>query len=93
MNLFSCGCLKKFHTESTHESVMVSYCEEHKPKDFDAPKPFDITKHEWGDCDVLMLRCNPHSIAFQNHDDNVYFERRDAIAIAKHFNLTAEDLK
>lgn len=56
-------------------------------------KPFDITKHEWSDGDVVMLRCNNHSIAFQNHSDNVYYEKRDIIAIAKTLGLTAEDLK
>lgn len=56
-------------------------------------QPFDISKHEWSDDDVLVLRCSDRVIAFQNHDENVYLARFDAIAIAKHFGLTAEDLK
>ena len=93
MNLFSCGCLKKFHTESTHESVMVSYCEKHKSKDLDALKPFDITKHEWSDVIAEIEAESGHTLVLKFKGSWISLDKDDAIAIAKDRGLTAEDLK
>ena len=59
-------------------------------------EPFDITKHEWSDGDL--------SFDFIDGDGDIildclgdcgglFISKKDAIAIAKHFGLTAEDLK
>ena len=63
-------------------------------------KQFDITKHEWSDC--RNLKCigkdkGLETVCFEVSVFNglAYFDldKDDAIAIAKHFCLTAEDLK
>ena len=64
-------------------------------------KPFDITQHEWSD-EKLSFSGGTFDVDFghcTNSDDsvsevvNLDFNKADAIAIAKHFKLTAEDLK
>ena len=60
-------------------------------------KPFDITKHEWScvsvdgvfvyDCGDIDIEFNPNINTGQ-----VSINKKDAIAIASHFGLTAEDL-
>jgi len=60
-------------------------------------KPFDITKHEWQGGheirsatvydDVLEL-----NLYITGDEFECYLARDDAIAIARHFKLTAEDL-
>lgn len=56
-------------------------------------RDFDIAQHEWSDgiaeikaevCDTLVLKFQGSWISI---------DKDDAIAIAKHFNLTAEDLE
>lgn len=56
----------------------------------------DITQHEWSDCDLVFNRldidCNIH-LDSTDVDCGIFINKTDAIAIAKHFKLTAEDLK
>lgn len=58
-------------------------------------KKFDIRKHEWTDKAVKVEpnECSDELIRFDNYMYLVDIEKKDAIAIAKHFKLTAEDLK
>lgn len=58
-------------------------------------KPFDIAQHEWSDNCISVERSNTDAeqIRLDNDMYLVDIERKDAIAIAKHFKLTAEDLK
>lgn len=66
-------------------------------------KPFDITQHEWleettsverGDHDELVLCVEYWNSEFEADGDTaVHLSKSDAIAIAKHFKLKAEDLK
>ncbi len=54
-------------------------------------KEFDISKHEFG-----YAFCSDYaSITFEMYEgqSDLILEKQDAIAIAKHFKLTAEDLK
>ena len=59
-------------------------------------KPFDITQHEWSDCELIFNRldidCNIH-LDSKDVDCGIFINKSDAIAIANHFKLTAEDLK
>ena len=60
-------------------------------------KPFDITKHEWSDREIELL---PYSCSFNrariaigiNGNEEGRLNKNDAIALAKHFKLTPEDL-
>ena len=60
-------------------------------------KPFDITKHEWSDGVLINERLHGKSEElnlFCNYVDGEFsLDKKDAIAIANHFSLTAEDLK
>lgn len=58
-------------------------------------KEFDITQHEWSDnfINVCFSETNNDVIRFDNDMYLVDIEKSDAIAIAKHFKLTAEDLE
>ena len=51
---------------------------------------FDITQHEWSD--FLNLQASKEQLKFDVEGCGIYFDRDDAIAIAKHFKLKAEDL-
>lgn len=55
---------------------------------------FDITKHEWGDTVGYVETCSKE-ITLNCGTGQNYIElfKDDAIAIAKHFGLTAEDLR
>ena len=53
---------------------------------------FDITQHELYDCDVKVTEANKHLICFLTSNGCPEFNKQDAIAIAKHFNLTEKDL-
>lgn len=64
--------------------------------EFHPVNTFDITSHEWsddcyggssayGDCEKLNIS--------DGVDNSLAFNKQDAITIAKHFGLTAEDLK
>ena len=59
-------------------------------------KLFNITNHEWSD-DALCFGCvdceGDIEISCTDTDGEFYIARHDAIAIAKHFCLTEEDLK
>lgn len=59
------------------------------------PKPFDITQHEFGDDKLSLLIGEGDLISINDNCSNSCFDlfRDDAIALAKHFGLTAEDLK
>ena len=64
---------------------------------------FDITQHEWSDRDVGVDDFSNEYIDlcvnyFDNYNDCVNeaglrVTRKDAVAIAKHFGLTKEDLE
>ena len=58
---------------------------------------FDITKHEWSDGILINDRLHGKSEElnlFCNYVDGEFsMDKKDAIAIANHFGLTAEDLK
>lgn len=59
-------------------------------------EPFDITKHEFSDGLSISNMCKSSiEVAFDNNEDWNYvpLHKDDAIAIAKHFGVTAEDLK
>ena len=57
-------------------------------------KPFDITKHEWSDVYFDHIDGEGDINLRDSYcDDTFYISKCDAIAIAKHFGLTAEDLK
>lgn len=56
-------------------------------------KPFDITKHNWNGVDFEGVDSDGDiSLSQSYYVDSFYISKRDAIALAKHFNLTAEDL-
>ena len=66
-----------------------------KPK-----KPFDITKHEFSDERISFSDTLDVDVGCDAYYDdsiievaNYDFNKKDAIAIAKHFGLTIEDLK
>ena len=57
---------------------------------------FDITKHEWSDCDIDSATPDGGELFIDDRDyeiSSISINKDDAIAIAKHFGLTAEDLK
>lgn len=55
---------------------------------------FDITQHEWSDSDINCNKKSDHLMIESNAGLSGFFlEEADAIAIAKHFGLTAEDLE
>jgi len=57
-------------------------------------KPFDITKHEWSDVYFDYVDCDDDIRLYSPHSNgDFYLGKDDAIAIAKHFGLTVEDLK
>lgn len=57
-------------------------------------KPFSITQHEWSDT-VCFTEISESNLRLNCDDYLNYVDlfKADAIAIAKHFGLTAEDLK
>ena len=56
-------------------------------------KPFDITKHEWSDSGIERLEVGGGVLTIYSPEHTVNLTFDDAIAIANHFGLTAEDLK
>lgn len=57
-------------------------------------KPFDITKHEWSDCDIQReIESGYIRFKSQSECDEFVVEKDDAVAMALHFGVTAEDLK
>lgn len=54
---------------------------------------FDITQHELYDCESQVYEANKHLICFSVKSDFPEFNKQDVIAMAKHFKLTAKDLK
>ena len=62
---------------------------------------FDITQHEWSDSDVNDVYIADYNligigICCNDNDGSVVdfgIRKQDAIAIAKHFGLTVEDLE
>lgn len=55
---------------------------------------FDINKHEWSDSDINnVYACKNCSLLLTGKlSTSKVIKKQDAIAIAKHFGLTAEDL-
>ena len=53
---------------------------------------FDITKHEWSDTSIWDCHAGADEVQLENPELETNFEKLDAIALAKHFKLTAEDL-
>jgi len=57
-------------------------------------KEFDISEYEFSDGDIMVITKASSSIEIRsNNTAGVHLSRQDSIAIAKHFKLTAEDLK
>ena len=56
------------------------------------PEPFDITQHEWSDEGVRLSKHNKEFIVLSTGRDLV-LDKAVCLALAKHFGLTAEDLK
>ena len=56
-------------------------------------KPFDITQHEWSDSIADIEAESGDTLVLKFHGSWISIDKDDAIAIAKHFNLTAEDLE
>lgn len=58
-------------------------------------KPFDISEHEFSDDKLSLLIDDADLISINDNCSGSCFDlhKDDAIAIAKHFKLTAEDLK
>ena len=60
----------------------------------DERKPFDIGEHEFGDDKLYLLIDDADLISINDNCSGSCFDLyKDEIAIAKHFKLTAEDLK
>ena len=56
------------------------------------PKSFDITQHEWSDEAARFSKRNKEFIVLSTGRD-LTLDKSDAIALAKHFGLTYENLK
>ncbi len=57
---------------------------------------FDINSHNWSDYDIGEVRVDGGKLFIEGRDydiSSVILNKQDAIAIAKHFKLTSEDLK
>ena len=56
---------------------------------------FDITNHKWSDdfINVYESETTNEVIRFDNNMYMVDINKKDAIAIARHFKITAEDIK
>ena len=56
---------------------------------------FDITNHKWSDdfINVYESETTNEVIRFDNDMYMVDINKKDAIAIARHFKITAEDIK
>lgn len=54
---------------------------------------FDISNHEFYDYTLSLHNHNKNGVCFHVEDDYPEFNKKDIIALAKHFKLTAEDLK
>jgi len=59
-------------------------------------KDFDITQHEWSDTPIKYLDNDASGVELEATESawfvNFYLDKSDAIALAKHFKLTPEDL-
>ncbi len=53
---------------------------------------FDITKHEWSDASIIDSNGCDDDVQISSPELQVYLNKADTIALAKHFKLTAEDL-
>jgi len=57
-------------------------------------KEFDISDYEFSDGDIAVVSKVSHRIKIRsNYSAGVFLSSRDVIALAKHFKLTAENLK
>ena len=58
-------------------------------------KEFDIAQHEWSDSDIRYSHRSGEELYFDINGTQlpIFVDKQDAIAMAKHFKLTAEDLE
>lgn len=59
-------------------------------------KPFNITQHEWSDITMQgyeVAKCANSSIILNGSSKSKVLNKADAIAIARHFKLTGDDIK
>lgn len=56
-------------------------------------REFDIAQHEWSDSIAEIEAESGDTLVLKFHGSWISLDKDDAIAIAKHFNLTAEDLE
>lgn len=54
---------------------------------------FDIARHEWSDSIAEIEAESGDTLVLKFKGSWISLDKDDAIAIAKHFNLTAEDLE
>lgn len=70
-------------------------------EDVEVKNTFDITKHEFSDCDFSVVKTEGSTLWVDIEygylgdrcNASAILAKQDAIAIAKHFKLTGEDLK
>lgn len=85
--------------DDSHESVIYCQCGgylESVSSQHCKVEPFDITQHEWSGDQVEGATVEDECLFIDDNDydiSTISIDRKDAIAIAKHFKLTAEDLK
>ena len=79
------------HGNKVDDSILDGVFQKSKPVE----KPFNIAQHEWSDNFVSVEKSETNSDVIRLDNDMylVDIDKADAIAMAKHFNLTAEDLK
>ena len=56
-------------------------------------RDFDIKQHEWSDSIAEIEAKSGDTLVLKFHGSWISIDKKDAIAIAKHFNLTTEDLE
>ena len=79
------------HGNKVDDSILDGVFQESKHIE----KPFSITQHKWSDSFVSVEKSETNSDVIRLDNDMylVDIDKADAIAMAKHFNFTAEDLK
>lgn len=81
------------HGNKVDDSILDGAFQKSKP----IKKPFSIMEHRFSDTYFRPWSANDEVIELELEDDGVFgyvqFNKQDAIAMAKHFNLTAEDLE
>lgn len=81
------------HGNKVDDSILDGVFQKSKPIE----KPFSIMEHRFSDTYLIPDSADDESIILEIENcgvvDYAEFKKRDIIAMAKHFNLTAEDLK